>query len=91
MRGLCFCSPSPYQALTAMIIESGALPAQQLWVPLPAVATRRNDEHDTGVNATLHPLVIAVPMQAFPTVLMEPTFVALQYTSQLPWHVVVLV
>ena len=79
-------STHAYQALTAMIIESGDEPAQQFMTPLPAVATSLIEEHVTGVKAMLQPFVIAVPMQDLPVVPMVPTLVASQYTSHEPWH-----
>jgi hypothetical protein len=62
----------------AVIIESGAPPAQQFSVPEPAVATSLIVVHWTGVNDVLHPFVIAVPSQAFVRVSIDPTFVESQ-------------
>jgi hypothetical protein len=57
-----------------VIIESGEEPPQQLFVPLPLVATSLIVEQLTGTNDVLQPLPIAEPAQLFPTVLIEPTF-----------------
>lgn len=73
-----------HHALTATIIESGIAPPQHPKPPLPADATSLIVLHDAGVNAMLQPFVIAVPPHVFPTVLIVPTFVLLQYTSHAP-------
>ncbi len=65
---------------------SGPLPdvLQHKSVPAPAVSWSLIVEQLTGVNDVLHEFVIAVPMHVFPTVLIDPTFVLSQYTSNTP-------
>ena len=63
-----------YQALTAVIIESGSTePQHPRGVGPMLIDSIRMSEQIRGENETSQPLVIALPLQARPTVLMVPT------------------
>jgi hypothetical protein len=67
-----------YQALTAVIIESGPELPQHFRGPLEDAAVRRMLVQVLAANVTLHPFVCADPVHVFPSELILPTYVESQ-------------